>query len=174
MLRWVNWRPWEFPHHTFLMWLWNKRAVLTWSFLSDSKTYLLGTGVLTSNTGVCSMLREATYTILPGSLHFLPRVWKIALKIFFWFLNSKETTYWSLGDHKKFFLVKNVTLRPISIFRGWDVTPRMFFPRNTLPGSWQQHRNRPERALRAQLSEVNNCTHSRLYSYSGAAAHTLS
>lgn len=129
------------------MWLWNKWSILTSSFLLDLKSYLLSTVVVSSNIGMCSMLREAVYVILLGTLSLLASMWKIALKTFFCLVNSKETTSLSLRDHNNFFPVKNVTLKPISLSRGWDVTPRMFPPQEPpLHSNWEQHRNRPERA----------------------------
>ena len=53
------------------------------------------------------------YVIPLGALNLLENMWKIPLKIFDYFVNSKETTHLSLRDHNKFFLIKNVIIKPM-------------------------------------------------------------
>lgn len=50
--------------------------------------------------------RSYMYVIPLGVFNLLENTWKIPLKIFDYLVNSKETTYLSLRDHNKFFLVK--------------------------------------------------------------------
>lgn len=80
----------------------------------------------------------------------------------------KETTYLSPRDHNKFFLVKNVTVNAILLFRGRDVTVRVFSLQKLRYTVIENRIERDGKGLTGAVSESDNSTLSRFCSYSEA------